>query len=294
MANRGRGEAPKAGRGKPRLSPEPESPGQPVANVNADATLLQSMRKMMNEMRSDILSKFETTVSTAVKREIVAALEPFENRLASYGESIADLELSANAHDTELSDLRANVSKLTATVDSLSKKCEDLESRSRWNNIRLVGLPEGTEGPRPTEFTAQLLQDILGLDDKPMLDRAHRTLRTKPKDGEPPRPLVMRVNLFQVRNQILRRAGEASPLSYMGRRISIFPDFTPAVAKKRAAFATVKKELHSCPNVKFGLLYPATLRITLPGGQTHRFEDPALASDFIEKNIKKGVTPDSI
>ncbi|XP_035508028.1 uncharacterized protein LOC118320994, partial [Morone saxatilis] len=207
-----------------------------------------------------------------------AALEPFENKLASCGEAIADVERSANANNTELSDLRANVSKLTTTVDSLSKKCEDLESRSRWNNVRLVGLPEGTEGPRPTEFIAQLLEDILGLDDKPVLDRAHRTLRAKPKDGEPPRPLVIRVNLFQVRNQILRRAGEAFPLSYMGKRISIFPDFTAAVAKKRAAFAAVKKELHSCPNVKFGLLYPATLRITLPGGQTHRFEDPTSES----------------
>lgn len=78
----------------------------------------------------------------------------------------------------------------------------------------------------------------------------------------------------------------------MGRRISIYPDFTPA-AKKRATFATVK-ELHSCPNVKFGLLYPVTLHITLPGGQTHRFEDPTLALDIIEKNIKKGVTPDTI
>lgn len=294
MANRGKGDASKAGRSKPRLSPESESPDHPDTNVNADATLLRNMKEMIDDMRSDILNKFETTISTAVKREIVAALGPFENRLASYGESIADLERSANAHDAELTDLRADVSKLTATVDSLSKKCEDLESRSRWNNIRLVGLPEGTEGPRPTEFTAQLLQDTLGLDDKPMLDRAHRTLRAKPKDGEPPRPLVIRVNLFQVRNHILRRAGEASPLSYMGRRISIYPDFTPAVAKKRAAFASVKKVLHSCPNVKFGLLYPATLRITLPGGQTHRFEDPALALDFIEKNIKKGVTPDSV
>ena len=71
----------------------------------------------MDEMRSDILSKFETTVSTAVKREIVAAFEPFENKLASHGDSIADLERSPNAHDTELSDLRANVSRLTATVD---------------------------------------------------------------------------------------------------------------------------------------------------------------------------------
>lgn len=127
-----------------------------------------------------------------------------------------------------------------------------------------------------------------------MLDQAHRTLCTKPRDGEPPCSLVIRVNLFQIRNQILHRAGEASPLSYMGRRISIYPDFTPAVVKRRAAFAAVKKELHSCQNIMFGFLYPATLRITLPGGQTNRFEDPTLALHFIEKNIKKGVTPDTI
>lgn len=88
-------------------------------------------------------------------------------------------------------------------------------------------MPEGLEGPCHTEFTAKFLQDLLGLDDKLVLDRAHRTLRARPKDG-PPHPLVIRVNLFQVRNQILRRAGEVSPLSYNGRRISIFPDFTPA------------------------------------------------------------------
>ena len=78
-----------------------------------------------------------------------------------------------------------------------------------------MGLPEGTEGPHPTQFTALLLQEIRGLDDKPMLDRAHRL-------------------------------------------------YAPRTAKKRAAFATVKK---------FGLLYPVTLPITLPSGQTHRFED---------------------
>jgi len=150
-----------------------------------------------------------------------------------------------------------------------------------------VGLPEGTEGPRPTEFTAQLLQDILGLDNKPMLDRAHRTLRAKPKDGEPPRPLVIR---------------SGTKFCAEPEKHPLFPTWaggsrsspTSPVAKKRAAFAAVKRELHSCPNVKFVLLYPATLRITLPCGQTHRFEDPTLTLTFIEKNIKKGVTPDTI
>ncbi|KAG7244896.1 hypothetical protein INR49_025711 [Caranx melampygus] len=57
---------------------------RPDANVNANATLLRNMKEMIDDMRSDILNKFETTISTAVKREIVAALGPFENRLASY------------------------------------------------------------------------------------------------------------------------------------------------------------------------------------------------------------------
>uniref|UniRef100_A0AAV2M4W3 C2H2-type domain-containing protein n=1 Tax=Knipowitschia caucasica TaxID=637954 RepID=A0AAV2M4W3_KNICA len=69
-------------------------------------------------------------------------------------------------------------------------KCEDLEGRSRLNNIRVVGVPEGSEDSRPTVFVAKLLQGLLGLDGEPVLDRAHRTLRPKPKDGELPRPFV--------------------------------------------------------------------------------------------------------
>ncbi|KAA0715464.1 hypothetical protein E1301_Tti019579 [Triplophysa tibetana] len=57
------------------------------------------------------------------------------------------------------------------------------------------------------------------------------------------------------------------------------------VAKKRAAFTDVKRLLHSCPGVKFGLRFPATLKITLPGGATHTFEDPATAMDFAKEEI---------
>ena len=289
MAGRGKPDAPKTGRNKPRLSPEPKDREQ----LDANETLLLNMKQMMDELRADINGQFDSTISAVVKREITAVLEPFEKKIATHGGAIADLERSASDHDYKLTELQNKVSSLNTLVDSLSKKCEDLEGRSRLNNVRLVGLPEGAEGPRPTEFMAKFLQDLLGLSDRPVLDPAHRTLRARPKDGDPPRPMIIRVHLFQVRNDILRRAGEASPLSHSGRRISIFPDFTSTVARKRATFIGVKKELHSCPNIKFGLLHPAILRITLPDGQTHRFEDPASASEFVKKKIKKGVSPDA-
>ncbi|KAI3352006.1 hypothetical protein L3Q82_020828, partial [Scortum barcoo] len=87
----------------------------------------------------------------------------------------------------------------------------------------------------------------------------------KPKEGKPPRLMVIRVTLFQVKNDVLHRAGEDEPLLYNGKRVHILPDFTPTVAKQRAAFIKVKKELHACTNFRFGLRYPATLHITIAG-----------------------------
>ena len=261
---------------------------------DANEALLHSIKLMMDEMRSDILSKFDSIIADSVKREMKKALKPLQDKITTQGQTIAELERSASDRDNTVAELQTTVNKLTKQVESLSEQCETLQSRSRWNNVRLVGLSESEGGPRTSEFVAQLLKDLLKLDELPMLDRCHRSLRPRPKDGEPPRPLVMRVHYFQTRNLILRRARECSPLMYNGKRLSIYPDFTPAVAKKRALFSPVKRELNSCTGVKFGLMFPAVLRLTLPNGQTHRFEDHEKAMDFVVNNLKKGVTPEDI
>lgn len=265
-----------------------------AATPEANSMLLANMREMMEEMRKDMVSSFETIISEVVKREVSGALAPLESKMTSFATTITQLEDVANDHDERLVSLQASVCQLRGEVDFLTKKCDDLEGRSRRNNIRILGIPEGSEGPRPTEFVAGLLQNMLHLDEKPALDRAHRSLRPRAKDTTtPPRPFIVCVNQFQMRNDILRIARELSSLHYNGKRVFIFPDFTAAVAKKRAAFATVKKALHSCPGVKFGLIFPAILRVTLSNGQLRTFEDPDLAMDFVKDNLKTGVVPDS-
>lgn len=290
METRAKTDAAKVGRTEPRQSPTFD----PEPQSDANERLLTRMEEMMESMRADIVSQIEQIVSGAIKKEITAACEPLQKKITAQDQTIASLEDTANEHETQLTSLQATVASLTERVSSLTQKCEDLEGRSRLNNIRLVGIPENVEGPRPTEFVAKLLQNLLGMDSEPVLDRAHRTLRPKPKDGEPPRPFVVRVNMFQQRNEIIQKASSSAPLFYQGKRVSVFPDFTASVAKKRAAFTKVKKELHSCPGVKFGLFYPAVLRITLSSGQAHRFEDPAIAMDFVHKRIKTVVDPDSV
>lgn len=217
---------------------------------------------MMDALKNDIFSKMDTVAVglhseiSSVRGELKASIELLQRLVDSHEAAVRDLEQAANDHSSRISELEATVSKLTARVNRLDDKCEDLESRSRRNNIRVVSVPEGVEGLRPTDFIAGLLQDLLGLEEKPLLDRAHRSLRNEPVAGNQPRAFIMRVHFFHVRNTILRQAGASSPLLYKDTWISVFPDFTSSIAKKHSAFSAVKRSLRSFPEVKYGLLIP--------------------------------------
>ncbi len=54
----------------------------------------------------------------------------------------------------------------------------------------LIGIPESVEGPTPTSFFPELLEEVFGdscLDSPPECDSAHRSLVDRPKPGQRPR-----------------------------------------------------------------------------------------------------------
>jgi len=73
-------------------------------------------------------------------------------------------------------------------------------------------------------------------------------------------------------------------LIYNGNRIAIFPDYTSAVAKARAAFTDVRKTLRGRRGVCYGLLYPARLRISYKD-EDKEFMDPMKAMEFVQKKV---------
>ncbi|KAJ8418399.1 hypothetical protein AAFF_G00141080 [Aldrovandia affinis] len=235
-----------------------------------------------------------------IRDELNSAVATLQVTVDTHGSTIKDLERSATSCSDDLGSLNKTVKAIKDElkvvknqIKGVQAKCDDLEGRSRRNNIRLVGVPEGLEGPRPREFISKFLQDILHLDEAPLFDRAHRSRREKPGEGAPPRPFIIRVHYFHVREEILRRAREAAPLLHQGKRLSIFADFAPSVAKLRAEFGSAKRLLRACPGVKFGLFFPAELRITLPGGALRKFTDPAAAVNFINRDLGSAVPPTS-
>ncbi|XP_017164355.1 eukaryotic translation initiation factor 2-alpha kinase 3 isoform X1 [Poecilia reticulata] len=179
-----------------RESARSESDHEAPADPDVNSVLLTKMQ--LNDPSTDLLNRLENIISNVVNKEISAAVTPLETQIASIGSAIHDLKRAANDQDGRLAMLEASVNSLNASVGTLSKKCEDLEDRSGPNNIRLAGVPGGSEDHRPTEFVSAPRQDPLGLDAKPSLDRAQRTLRVKPAEGDHPNPLVARVSPFRI------------------------------------------------------------------------------------------------
>ncbi|KAJ3588769.1 hypothetical protein NHX12_009623 [Muraenolepis orangiensis] len=183
-----------------------ESPGAlPGTPAGSNQLTLSAFNEGMAQMKTDICGKMDSVVDSlraeiALVRE--GAQESMNNLQATstaHEARLVDVEKCAAFCDNTATELLTKFDKLKCEVTDLQNKCDDLEGRQRRNNIRVLGVPEGVEGPHPTEYMADLLGDLLQLIDKPVLDRAHRSSRAKPRAGEPPRPFVIRVHHFQTK-----------------------------------------------------------------------------------------------
>lgn len=104
---------------------------------------------------------------------------------------------------------------------ALKLKVDDLEGRSRRNNIKIIGIPELEEGGKPTEFVEALIPKLLGEDNfqsAVIVDRAHRTLRPPPLEGSKPRAIIARVHFYREKELILRLR-RTREMEYKGNKV---------------------------------------------------------------------------
>uniref|UniRef100_A0A096M623 Uncharacterized protein n=1 Tax=Poecilia formosa TaxID=48698 RepID=A0A096M623_POEFO len=159
-------------------------------------------------------------------------------------------------------------------------KLSDLEGRSRRCNIRVLGIKEGEEQGRPTDFISRLLLEVLGKDNfvKPIkIDRVHHSLRPKPQPEARPRAIIAKIHNDRNVANILRLSCLHSPLMYDGARVSIFPDYTAEVVVKRMTCNNVRKKLTEA-GAKCTLHYSAKLQVLHNIVKT--FLSPAEAEHF--------------
>lgn len=148
----------------------------------------------------------------------------------------------------------------------IQQKNEDLEARSRRNNVRITGVAETTNIAKMEVYVETMMSELFGsgLSQMFLVERAHRTLGPQPQPGAPPRAIIARILNYRDRDTILRMARDVQDLQYQGNHISIFPDFTMQVQAARREFVPAKKIFQQI-GTKYSLIYPAKLRVQGPG-----------------------------
>ncbi|KAL0183385.1 hypothetical protein M9458_022760, partial [Cirrhinus mrigala] len=82
------------------------------------------------------------------------------------------------------------------------------------------------------------------------------------EDSDPPRQFIARIHHGHIMEEIMRKVSSQRKLTFNGHSIQILRDYPSAVVKLR-----VSKILWDKPGVKFGILYPAKLRVTYSEGE---------------------------
>ncbi|XP_015270473.1 PREDICTED: protein KRBA1 [Gekko japonicus] len=138
------------------------------------------------------------------------------------------LEQDARGWVLELAALRMENRCLSEYVRRMESRCRTLEGRSRRNNLRLLGLPEGVEGSDAVSFLQKTLPAMLGWqpDAPPLEIESARRVQggvSWEANGRPPRALVFRLLRFADKATLLQ-AARTRPLSYAGTQVTILPD----------------------------------------------------------------------
>lgn len=233
--------------------------GSPLETAELSTPEGVAIMGAINRLESGIHAKFDAHAAeirgeiSLIREEMHNTFTSFKEDLKTQSERLTSLETATSEWTTNLHSLEPTVVSLQKEVASLQAKCIDLECRSRRSNLRLVGIPEGLEGPQPTKFVADALVEIFDLSEPPLLARAHRTLAPKPAEGSRPRAFVICFHRYDVKEDIWRKASRSGQLKFRDKTVFIFPDFPPEIAKKRAAYYEVKRLLRSMPDVKYGL-----------------------------------------
>lgn len=231
------------------------------------------MSNMLLQSFNERFDKFEQSF-----QNILATQRELTERLTSTEDQAADHEHRICAVETSITELQQENKRLRA-------KLSNLEGRSRYNNIRILGIPEGEEKGRPTEFVSNLIPKLLGDDNfaKPVvIDRAHRIQQPKPPEGSRPRMMIARVHLTQDKEKIMR-LGRQRSMEYEGNRILIFPDYSAEVMEQRRRFREVLQLLRE-KEIRHSLRFPARLHIDHEG-QVKTFNDPDEAKTFINQKL---------
>ena len=176
-------------------------------------------------------------------------LEQINGRLLTIENTVGDMERGLNSMTADLQKVKTDLDLKAdnATVEVLKDEIEELQNRSRRNNLVFYNIPEKAEGGDCISFIQDFIMQHMGLETlcgHVELERAHRTPSKTPSVAEKGRPRPMHVAFLRYTDKmkVLRNAAarlKDNPLN--GNVIGISEDFAKKNPKTEARARALQK-----------------------------------------------------
>ncbi|KAJ4946442.1 hypothetical protein JOQ06_024109 [Pogonophryne albipinna] len=174
------------------------------------------MKRVSGEEDSVILAEIRKlrNVHTEAANDTKEALTRLDNVLKDMVERTALLEQRMVKTEDRMARLERSVAFLLHQEAKLAAKCDDLESRSRRNNVRIHGIPEGSEKNDTIGFISGFIRSSLQIPAEvdSRIERAHRSLLATPKENTAPRRAIIVRFFFATGTKIFTTLTEAAPM----------------------------------------------------------------------------------
>ena len=253
------------------------------------ATLISELAKQRASLKDDMKSLIQESITP-----LQTSMDALRETVGSFQNRLDRVEVTAGDNFQSITQAETTIRELKAENTLLLDRVESMENFSRRANLRIINVPTGSEtGQDPVTFMSNLLFESMGPEvfDKgpPELERAHRTLAPRDpakanKQAKGPRAFVVCFHRFQEKERALRWA-RSNELRYKNKVLRVYQDYSVALSTQRAAYNDIKGKLYRKDGVRFGLLHPARLRVTLPNNESFIFDTPEKATAFYNERF---------
>lgn len=239
----------------PENSPWSESEGEEEQNPSM-AELKDYIKALPTAANLKSLFK---EFSLTVKEE----LADIKTEVKQIAHHIDKLEETNNQIISHAEYLETTISNQQKDLYQLKLHLDDLENRSRRNNLRLKGIPESVPDKEIPLLLTQIFNELLGLpeDNDVGLQRAHRVYRPRSSENDRPRDVLCCLLCFRTKEEILAKSRIAKKIEHDGSEISIFQDISRFTLYLRNLLQPFTRTLRD-RNIKYRWLFPFGLLLT--------------------------------
>ncbi|KAJ1164287.1 hypothetical protein NDU88_004732 [Pleurodeles waltl] len=180
------------------------------------------------------------------KKDLAQDVKAIHKDLTDVGDRVSASEDKETPREEEVKHLQQEVLRLQEQHIDIQAHAEDLENRSRLNNIPIRGVPHEAENEDVEFYVQVLFTQILDCEDPVPIqnDRAHR-VNPPWSRSERPADVLVCLHDFTTKRLILRQARDQHPLKFKGHAVTLYQDLSALTLQECKDFHSVTSFLRN-------------------------------------------------